>query len=701
MRHFRARSSGRLVGTVLTNIGFRAKVAGVKGASQRLVRSYFRLNGIMRMSVLRLPVAVSLFALLGSLAWTDAKADSPPSRDPIVDLNALSLEELGNIQITSVSKKAELLSDAPAAIYVITHDDIIRSGAATIPEMLRLAPNLQVAQINPNSYAISARGFNGQIADKLLVLIDGRSVYTPIFAGVYWDMQYVAPESIERIEVISGPGGTLWGANAVNGVINIITRRSGDTQGGVLTVGAGNRGYQAGLQYGGKFGSDLSYRVYAAGYSNFSDKTANGFSAQDGWSKPQGGFRLDWSPDKDLVTAQADIYAGNEEQLAATTQSISGGDLLTRWTHSFDNGSSLQVQAYYDHEGRFVSNSGGGDELTTYDLDVQHNFAVTDWNAIVWGGGYRLDLYRVFNELGLVFVPGTGTLRYANLFAEDTITISDRVKLVAGIKLEDDAYVGAALLPSLRVSWKVSGTDLLWAAVSRAVRSPTPFDRDAQGGGPPPLLIGGADFQSEKLTAYEIGYRGQPMSALSFSVSAYYNDYTSLRSIDFTPTFFPVAFANFASGNTYGVEVWGNYKFTNWWRLSASFNIQHENLTYDVPLTPGFLGPYEAPYVPLIVNQIIGYTGDDSTHQISLRSSMDLDHDVAWDAELRKVGALPNPAVPGYVELDMRAGWQVTNAFRVSLIGSNLLHAHHVEFVESATAVEIPRSLTLEVQHRF
>jgi len=278
--------------------------------------------------------------LWGALVSRPVLAQTTDEPSPS-DLGKLSIEDLSSIEVSSVSKSAEPLSDAPAAIYVITHDDIVRSGAISLPEMLRLAPNLEVAQINATSYAISARGFNGQIADKLLVLIDGRSVYTPIFAGVYWDMQYVPPEDIDRIEVISGPGGTLWGANAVNGVINIITRKSSDTQGGVADVSAGNLQGDGYLQYGGRINADTTYRVYGDRFAAGNDYTNAGISAADSWHKTQGGFRFDWTPAKDLVTVQGDLYGGDEEQLLATGQFISGGNLLGRWTHTFDGGAGM------------------------------------------------------------------------------------------------------------------------------------------------------------------------------------------------------------------------------------------------------------------------------------------------------------------------------------------------------------------------
>jgi len=624
--------------------------------------------------------------------------------DTIAELRSLSIEELANIQISSVSKKAEPLSEAAAAIYVITNNDILRSGATSVPEMLRLAPNLDVARINASNYAISARGFNGHIADKLLVLIDGRSVYTPIFAGVYWDMQYVAPQDVERIEVISGPGGSLWGANAVNGVINIITRKSSDTQGGLVNLSAGNFTRDANIQYGGRINADMTYRVYgnfsAILHNRFTDDT----SAQDGWHKGQGGFRLDWSRDSDVVTVQGDIFGGSQQQLGAADQALFGGNVLARWNHTFDSGSSLQVQAYYDNERRSVpaGSSGDGDLLNSYDFDVQYGFALNHWNSVVIGGGKRADTYRVFGQPGFLFSPDRGTLHYGNVFIEDTIAFTDKLKLTAGIKLEDDAYVGLQPLPSARLSWKVTPTDMLWAAVSRAVRAPTPFDRDVQGGGPPPLLIGNKNFQSEKLMAYEVGYRGQPTSNSSLSISTYYNNYTELRSEGFTPTFFPIEFTNNAHGYTYGVEVWGNYQVMPWWTLSAGFKVRHQKLTFDVPNTfTGPLADFAAAVVPLLVDQAIGFTGNDADHQFSLRSSMDLPHNVALNVELREVGSLPQPAVQSYVELNAHIGWRVTKEVEVSLTASNLLHDYHVEFIEPPADVKLQRSFLIRVQRNF
>ncbi len=634
---------------------------------------------------LRLVVVTA--ALAGALTLPSAA-----NAQSMQDLNSLSLEELANVQVSSVTKQAESLSSAPAAIFVITHNDIIRSGASSIPEMLRLAPNLQVVQTSASNYIVTARGFNGSSAaqsysDKLLVLIDGRSVYSPLYSGVYWDVQDVLPDDVDRIEVISGPGATLWGANAVNGVINIITLKSADTQGGVAQVEAGNLGEAASLRYGGRVNDDLTWRVYAKGFIRNDTETANGASDQDGWSKPQGGFRVDWSRSEDSVALQGDLYSGSESQPGAPDQAIAGGNLLARWNHQARNGSTLQVQAYYDETRRSMSGGGSGFVLHTYDLDIQHSFSLGSRHNIVWGGGYRLSQYDITNTANLLFIPSSATLNLGNAFAQDSILLTRALTLILGIKLEDDPYSGLAPLPSARISWKVSDRAMLWAAVSRAIRSPTPFDRDVvEYLGSLKFLIGGPDFQPEKLTAYEVGARVQASSRLSFSVSAFYNVYNDLRSIELEPNGFvlPLRWGNMMQGDTYGVEAWANLRATDWWQLTAAFNVQHESLRFK-PGASGLLGVAQA--------------GDDPHHQASLRSSMNLGSNITLDADLRHVGPLPDPAVPAYVELDARLGWRPTTLWELSVSGSNLLHARHVEF--SAPANDVERSFVVAVRRRF
>ncbi len=612
------------------------------------------------------------------------------------DLGRMSIEDLSDIEVTSVSKRPEPVSQAPASVYVLTNDDIAQSGATSLPEMLRMAPNLEVAQISPSDYAISSRGLLGNVADqnfpnKLLVLIDGRSVYSPLYSGVYWDVQDLVPEDIERIEVISGPGATLWGANAMNGVINITTRKSADTQGGLLDVEAGNLESGVTLRYGGALDDDLTGRVYGRAIVRNALDTSDGGNAHDGWSKPQGGFRLDWTPSGDAVTLQGDLYKGDESQLNAPDQLVAGGDLLARWAHDLAGGSTLQLQAYYDQTDRSTDNGGGSFALRTYDLDVQHSVSLAGWNDIVWGAGDRVSAYRIAGRLSnttsLLFAPASRTLNLANAFIQDRIALTDPLSLTVGLKLEDDPYSGLSPLPDIRLSWQVNADDMLWAAISRAIRSPTPFDRDVvEKLGRFAFLTGGADFQPETLIAYQLGYRAALSRRASLSITGYMDDYDRLKSIEFTAgDRFPLVWGNMMEGDVYGVEAWAGYQISDWWRLTAGFSIQHEALRFR-PGASQFLGVAQA--------------GDDPRHQASLRSSMTLGGGVVLETDLRYVGVLPNPKVPDYGEMNVRLGWRVARNLDVSLSGLNLLHPRHQEFTIPGSDL-VRRSFVLDAQWKF
>lgn len=602
-------------------------------------------------------------------------------------LQALSISQLAQIRITSVLKSPQPLSDAPAAIYVITHAEIIDSGLTTIPEILRLAPNLEVDQINATSYAISARGFNvgdnASLSNKLLVLVDGRSVYSPMFGGVYWDMINVPPENIERIEVISGPGGTLWGANAVNGVINIITYPSAKTQGGMLTVGAGNLEGDVGLQYGGRLSSDLTYRINGEFQDFAAYPLAGGHSAGDEWSRPSGGFRLDWTPPNNTLSLQGDLQTATEEPGGFE----SGRDLAANWQHTFDDGSTMQLLAYYDYSAR-TTNDGAGFWLNTYDIELQRNLKVAGWNNIVFGAGERSFSYALENT-ALALIPSRQTLNLADVFGQDTISLSDALKLTLGLKLEDEPYAGDQLMPDIRLAWKANDNALLWAAVSRAVRSPTPVDDNLREYvGPIDYLSGSRGFLPERLTAYQLGTRMQISPEASFSVSTYYDVYDDLRTIDpgTSGTGLPLLFGNLMRGNVYGVEIWGDFQVTDWWRLSPGFDALRENLKF----LPGSLSAVG-----------LAFVADDPSQQASLNSSMDLGHGVSWNADLREVGRLAHPSTPGYVELDSTLNWAINGTWQLSLTGLNLLQPQHIEFLEDGENTEIPRSVFMQVRMRF
>lgn len=609
---------------------------------------------------------------------------------PVRELSRLSLEELAKVEVTSVSKAAQSLNAAPAAIYVITREEILRSGVTSIPEALRLAPNLQVTQVTAGSYAISARGFGDKRevqtqANKLLILIDGRSVYSPLFSGVFYDAQDIMMEDVERIEVISGPGATLWGANAMNGVINIITRSAADTQGTVVHAGAGNQENAASARYGGTLGANGSYRVYGKAFERNSLELQDGSSAHDRLKKTQGGVRADWTHGHDSWTAQGDVYDAEQNELSLSNISFSGANVLGRWDHTTDT-SQLMIQAYYDHTERESPSEGAPFEFDTYDLEIQHSFALGSSHQIVWGAGKRMHDYDVDNSGALQFRPGHRTLDLANVFAQDVIAVSDRVRLTVGLKLEDNPYSGWSGLPDLRLSWSASDKTMLWAAASRAIRSPTPLDADvAEIVGGTPFLVGNPDFQNEKVTAYEIGYRGLPTDTLSLSASVFYDEYDDLRTVEITPvTLLPLIWGNRLKGETYGVEGWADIQVASWWRISPGLRTLHKDLRFK-----------EGAIRLLGVEQ----AGNDPSWRAYLKSSMDLGSDITFDAFARYVDALPDPHTDSYFELSMRVAWDVSPSWQVSLSGFNLAHERHVEYAPP-TGMQIERSFFIEARWR-
>ena len=631
-------------------------------------------------------------ATLALLAWSAGAAGTAVPQD----LDRLSLEDLGKVLVSAVAKSPEPLGGAPAAAYVITHDDIVRSGASSLPDMLRLAPNLEVYQASPSHYVITARGFSGNdaaqsFANKLLVLIDGRSVYSPIFSGMYWDDQYVMPEDVERIEVVSGPGGALWGANAVNGVINIVTRKAADTQGGLLDVNVGNLERGTALQYGGALGRHAHYRVYARDVRRQSFEDSAGRDARDGWRKPQAGFRLDWDAGTgDALSLQGDLHAGRTQQAGAPDSRSHEGDVLVHWLHTLSEDSGFQVQAYYDRVHRWDDADGSGFSLDTWDAEAQHNFALGERNRLVWGVGERGYRYRITPRIGtassLLWDPPNNTQNLADAFVQDQVTLGPRTQLTLGLKAEHDPYSGLSLMPNARLSWKPGGDTLLWAAVSRAVRTPTPFDEDVvEKLGELTFLTGNPDFRRERLTAYETGWRAQAATRATVSVSAYYNAYDDLRTIEFSPGGLPLVWGNGMQGHTYGVEAWGSYAVSDRWRLDMGFTAQRLRLRFK-PGASGLLGTSQA--------------GNDPRRRGFIRSAAKLSDRWTLYADLRGVSALPDPKVPGYVELDARLGWKASDRLELSLSGFNLLRPWHQEYAFPGSD-RIARSVSFDTRLRF
>lgn len=595
-------------------------------------------------------------ALIGMIG-SAARSETPVQADT-QDLSRLSLEELAQVEVTSVSRRAESLTHAAASVYVITRDDIRRSGATSLPEVLRLAPNLSVQRLNSVDYAVSARGFNGyETSNKLLVLIDGRSIYSTLHSGVFWDAYDVMLENVERIEVISGPGGALYGSNAMNGVINVITRSADQTDGLMMSGQAGEQDQVFSARIGRLFDGG-GWRVYGRLTGRGDTLTLAGEQANDAAEGLRAGARADWSLGEMALTLQGDLFdnsvAINEDALGTPT-TVKGRNLLGRLTRPLAGG-ELQVQAYADHFEREEPSTR--ERATTLDLAFQHARDFGDHQLVI-GAGHRVVDSSVFTAPGGASLdPAERTLHLTNVFVQDQWRLSERLILTLGVKFEDNSFSGQEVLPSLRLAWETSGGDLFWGAISRASRTPNRIERDLT----LPGFLEGGDFHSETAVAYEAGYRARPRADLSFSISAFYNVYEELRTASLHPvTLFPVTLTNFGAGESWGVEAWGSYDVNPRWRIGAGVS----TLTKDFTAPPG--------------SDITGLAsvGDDPDYQVLLRNQAQLTERLALDTDLRAVGALSN--TDDYVEADARLGWRVTDRVELSLVGRNLLNDSHVE----------------------
>ena len=635
--------------------------------------------------------ATSILLTLGLICFAEPGfAQQPDSSASAEALKKLSIEQLMNLEVTSVSRRPERLAQAASAIQVITQQDIRRSGASSLPEALRLATNLQVAQVNSRDWAISARGFNSTTANKLLVLIDGRTVYTPLYSGVFWDVQDVPLGDVDRIEVISGPGATLWGANAVNGVINVITKRARETQGLVVSGGGGTelRGFGT-TRYGGALGSHVNYRIYGKGWAREPSVLPGGQDATDDWHMEQAGFRLDWDASTiNQVTMQGDLYDGRISQATAGDIAVSGGNVVAKWSHTVSANSAVTAQLYYDRTNRNIPGTFGED-LDIYDVDLQHATRLGARHDVVWGLGYRLINDRVANSALLAFLPPHVTRQWFTGFVQDEIAlIPDRLHVALGTKVEHNDYTGYEIQPSGRVSWRLSPSGTLWAAVARALRTPSRIDRELFFPGQPPYLIaGGPGFHSEEELAYELGYRHQ-RGALALSVATFYSRYHGLRSVEQVnpPTPSPAVIANGQYGESYGAEVTADYLITKGWRVRAG----HTELRIHIWPNPGSTDTTRG-----------ASESQTPDRQFFLFSSLDLPAHLRLDAGMRAIDDITRQQVPGYAELNAKLTWQPTPQLDLSLVGQNLLHDRHAEFGAPATRREIERGVYGLVEWRF
>ncbi|MBV9572659.1 MAG: TonB-dependent receptor [Acidobacteriales bacterium] len=625
------------------------------------------------------------------------------------DLTELSLKELLNTEVTSASKQGEKVARVAAAIFVITQNDIRHSGATTIPDLLRMVPGLDVAQINPNSWAISARGFNHEFSDKLLVLIDGRTVYTPRFGGTYWDTQDVVLEDIERIEVIRGPGATVWGANAVNGVIDIITKKASDTLGGLVKLGGGTQELGFGTaQYGAKVGANASYRIFAKGFDRNHFPNLGGENGQDGWHLLHSGFRADASLSQtDSLTMQGDIYGGQEgsqfrrivsisppvNQNVNGSAALAGGNVLGRWNHIFSSRSDITLQGYFDRYEREGPKSR--ESRDTYDLDLQDHLTLGKRNDFMWGAEYRYTADHTVGTIDQSWLPATRTLHLLSTYVQDEISLKpDRVFLTLGTKLQNNYFTGWDFDPSVRVVWTPGNGHSFWAAVSRADRTPSRRNIDAHidvsvfpgpGGTPAELtVLGNPDEESEHVIANEVGGRGQFTSWLSADVALFFNHYSDPATREPGPPFlalnsgpahleYPSVWSNKMHGTTQGVEVSANWKVSDHWTLRPGYALLEMHLRTD-PSSQD-------------TKSVAATEGGSPRHQLQLRSHMTLPNHFAWDANVYYVGRLPAEAVPSYTRLDTEIVRQLGEQLELSFVGQNLLRDHHLESNDSFTAV--------------
>lgn len=624
-----------------------------------------------------------------------------------------------DIPVTSVTREASTVGHSPAAIFVITQEMIRRSGATCIPEALRMAPGIEVARISSDKWAITCRGFNDAFANKLLVLIDGRTVYTPVFSGVYWDTQDVLMEDIERIEVIRGPGGTLWGANAVNGVINVITKQAKDTQGSFVSVGGGTEElFNSAVRYGGKFGDDGYYRIYGKQFERGTFYDPDG-DPQDAWRQGRFGFRTDMKLDREKsssLTVQGDHYvgvSGFSDTLASTLppfavpisgkEDVTGDNVLARLRHVYDEDSDWALQMYYD---QYLRPGGVIDEaVRTFDVDFQYRFPLTERQKITCGAGFRgvHDSLPSNDDFTEHFVPVERTYNLTSQFIQDEISlVTDKLDLTLGVKMEQNAFTGLEVQPSARLLWSIDRRHSAWGAISRAIRTPSRAEENivlTSYAGMPEVfsrVYGNPDEQSEQLMAYELGYRAQATEKYSWDIAVFYNVYNRLATLQPYDPFLedypqpqhliiPTQVINGAFADTYGVELAQNWSITEQWRLFAQYTFLQ---------------------VSMYNNYMNVREGTDPHNQVYLRSSWDIGHDLEFDLIGRYVDNLPDLDVPAYLSMDLRLAWRPRKHLEMTVVGQNLLQNQHLEFNSSAgepstESIEVPRGVYGTIAYQY
>ncbi|MBI2432112.1 MAG: TonB-dependent receptor [Candidatus Hydrogenedentes bacterium] len=632
------------------------------------------------------------------------------------DLTQMSLEDLMGVQVTSVSKKAEKRSEAAAAVYVITSEDIRHSGASTIPEVLRMVPGVQVARLDASKWSVTIRGSSGRYANKLLVLIDGRSVYTPLYSGVEWESRDVVLSDVERIEVIRGPGGTLWGANAVNGIINIVTKKASETPGGLAVARVGTEENGLILRYGEKLGEHGAYR-FSGKYVNVGDAVySDGRKADDHWHRGMGSFRYDWERDDDSLMFQAGGYSTETSQAISLASrrppyarvierdsSFAGGNLVLRWNHQFSEDADFQVQAYYDRSTQHAVTIA--EHRDTFDVEFQHRMRLNARHELVWGMDYRVFRDQLDGTPYVSMGDPTSSHQLVSLFLQDEITLTERLRAWVGAKIEYNDFSGVEIQPGIRAAYTPNEWNTLWASISRAVRTPSIIETDGRllsqtfpGG--MITLFGDEDFQAEDLTAYELGYRVAPLEKLAFDLALYYHDYKELRSFDFRRPFFelrpfpphlviPIGVANATTAEAYGVELGVDMTPRTWWRARLAYSWSEVH----VQVNPKVFDPLT-----------FTLDGDAPEQQVYLQNLFDIGDAWEFDTVFRYVDALPSLGVDDYLTMDVRLAWKPRENLEIALVGQNLLERHHGELTSSfvnSLPTDVERSVFARVSWRF
>ena len=613
------------------------------------------------------------------LVWPTCGAAEPQES---AGLGTLSIEELANLQVRSASKRDEPLAEVPNALYVITADQIASSAATSLPEALRLAPNLQVQQLDAYQYAITARGFNGiETANKLLVLIDGRTVYTPLQSQVYWALHSPILEDVRQIEVISGPGGTLYGPNAVNGVVNITSRSAQDTIGTLLRATGGSLERTAAARHGFALGNSGAIRFYANYFDREDRKDGIGFDVGDAFHGWQAGFRSDFATSSDQFTLQGDLFDNRVE--STDEDGHDGGNVLVRWSRVLGPSATFQVQAYYDRfRRRFILVE---DSLETFDVEAQVNVS-SGRHDLVAGAGVRTTDDEFINNLNAFQLdPPSRRLWIYNAFVQDRLRLRGDLSLTAGVKLESSSFSGVNVLPNLRLAWQPNERALWWAAASRAVRTPSRIDRQLTS---LPLLAPATGFRSEKLVAFEAGYRGQPLPHTSLSVSAFFNLYDDIRTTELAPGGrLPIRLANGLSGHSYGVEAWGSVDITPRWRVSIGGSTLWKRFKVDEGRTDLARG---------------AALGDDPTYQIIANTQLQATERLSVTLGARAVARIDTaPAIPGYVQGEARIGYRLTDAVELYVAGENILEKTHLESNDTNRGQLAQRNLYAGTRLRF